>query len=250
MALKFIQENKRSLFLLFWTVFIPFMSTGQGSDIYLDEPDKLVEYANHVYGSNDLLITGRIYVPQHSLAEGHPYFGIADWILGDVYVRSDRFENQKLKYDIELDEFILYIEDAYQRKNYLVLNHHYVDSIYLGKFLFVNTAVVPRIGGDIGYAELVYNKRMIFLVKYKKDFKKEYSDAKPYGEYAEQTSERYICEGGRMEKVTSKKSFLHYFEQNQKEIKRYLKKEKIKYKKANSGELYNLINFCDALQHN
>ena len=186
----------------------------------------------------------------HSLAEGHPYFETVDWIIGHVFVRGNKFEGVKLKFDIELDEFILYIEDKYQRKNYLVLNHHYVDSVAMGKYLFVNTGILPEIGRDIGYAERVYNSDLIFLVKYTKDFKKQYSESKPYGEYSKQNSDRYIAERGQLTKVTTRSSFLKYFEAYKKELKRYMKKQKINYKKANSGELYNLLNHCHALRSN
>jgi hypothetical protein len=225
-------------------------ATCQENAILLEDKESLVAYTDSDYGSDDMLINGRIYVPLHSLAEGHPYFQTIDWILGHVFVRGKTFEDVKLKFDIELDEFILYIEDKYGRKNYLVLNHHYVDSVAMGKYLFVNTATLPEVGRDIGYAERVYNSDLIFLVKYNKDFKKQYSESKPYGEYSKQNSDRYIAERGRLVKVTTRNSFLNYFEAHKKELKRYMKKQKINYKKANSGELHNLLNYCHALRTN
>jgi hypothetical protein len=207
-----------------------------------------VNYADAVYGSDDMIISGRIYIPQHTLAEGHPYFEVADWVTGDVFIRGHRYKNQKLKYDVELDEFVLYIEDRYQRKNYLVLNHHYVDSVRIGKYFFINTGAIPEVGNDIGYAELVYDDGMIFLVKYQKDFKKEYSESKPYGEYGKQYAERFICEGGQVFKVTSKRAFLNYFEDHKKAIKRYMKKQKINYKKAGSGALKELVGHCHEIR--
>ncbi len=217
---------------------------GQDESRLLDGRDELLEYAGAVYGSDDMLINGRIYVPQHTLAEGHPYFETADWVLGNVFVRGHEFEDNKLKYDIELDEFVLYIEDKYQRKNYLVLNHHYVDSVRLGKYLFVNTAIYPPIATDLGYTELVYDEGLVFVVKYKKDFKKQYSESKPYGEYGKQYADRYIVMDGNIHKVTSKRAFLNFFENEKREIRRYMKKQKINYNKAGSGTLKSLVAHC------
>ena len=244
------KQNKSTSLYILVLMFFSSYAISQDSPVYLEDRESLVEFTNSVYGSDDMLINGRIYVPQHSLAEGHPYFEIMDWINGDIYVRGRQFENQKLKFDIELDEFVLYIEDKFKRKNYLVLNHHYVDSVRLGKYLFVNTDIMPEIGKSLGYAELVYNNKLIFLVKYKKDFKKQYSESKPHGEYSKQNADRYIAENGQVEKVSSKKAFLNYFEPHKKEIKRYMKKQKIKYNKANSGALYNLLDHCHALRSN
>jgi hypothetical protein len=228
-------------------IFLNLGLCGQDTSRFIDTRDELLNYAEAVYGSDDMIINGRIYVPQHTLAEGHPYFEIADWVMGDVFIRGHRFKNLKLKYDIDLDEFVLYIEDKYQRKNYLVLNHHYVDSVYLGKYIFINTAAYPGIGRDLGYAELVYDNGLIFLVTYEKDFKKQYSESKPYGEYGKQYAERYIASEGSVSKVTSKKAFLKYFESYKKEIRRYMKKQKINYRKAGSGTLKNLFTYCHEL---
>jgi len=220
-----------------------------GQNKILEDQEDLKNYIDQIYGSDDMLVNGRIYVPQHGLAEGHPYFEVVDWVFGNLFIKGVLYEDVKLKYDIELDEFILFIKDKQDRKNYIVLNHHYVDSVYMGKYVFVNTDVLPEIEKDLGYAELVYDRDFIFLIKYTRDFKKEYSDSKPYGEYAEQKATRYICESGELVKISSKKAFLAYFEPDKKEIKKYLKKNNIKYKKANSGELYHLLNYCNAIRN-
>lgn len=205
--------------------------------------EQLLSYVNTVYGSDDMLVSGRFYVPMHSLAEGHPYFNIEDWVIGKVFIKGTGFSDVNLKYDIELDEFVLFNESQ-DRKNYIVLNKHYVDSVTMGRFVFVNTTSLPEIGEDIGYAELVYDRDFLFLVKYKKDFKKEYSESKPYGEYNRQTNNRYLFENKTLVKLNTRKSLLAYFAGEKRDIKRYMKRNNIRYKKANSGELFNLLSFC------
>lgn len=241
-------KNKRLIFTLFSQFLLIAFTQGQVNEKFLDTPDKLIDFVDQVYGLDDMLVNGRIYVPMHSLAEGHPYFEVKNWILGDIYIKGNKYEQSQLKYDIELDEFILYIKDKQNRKNYIVLNHHYVDSIYLGKYFFVNTAVVSKIGPNIGYVEMVYNDDLMFIVKYKKDFKKQYSESKPHGEYTKTITSRYVVESGELIKLNTKKAFLNYFESSKKEIKRYMKKNKINYKKANSGELNTLIKYCNEIR--
>ena len=136
----------------------------------ISDKAELLEYAEDVCGSDDRLINGRIYVPLHSLAEGHPYFGSKDWVSGTIYIKGKRYDEVQIKYDIELDEIVLFIEDNYKRKNYIVLNRHYVDSVQIGNYQFINTIVVPQVDKKIGYAESVYNSGFLFLVKYEKSF--------------------------------------------------------------------------------
>lgn len=236
--------NKRISLSIIYSLFLFLGATAQNKDQVISSSTELVSYSNDIYGSDDKLVNGRIYVPMHSLAEGHPYFEVENWVNGDIFIKGSRYNELKLKYDIELDEFILFVKDKQNRKNYIVLNQHYIDSVQMGKYFFINTGVLPEIGEDIGYAELVFRKDFFFLVKYHKDFKKEFSESKPYGEYNRQTSNRYISESGELVKINTKKALLTYFEAQKKEIKRFMKKNNIKYKKANSGELYNLLRYC------
>lgn len=242
-------SNKRIGFLLFIFYLSIYCSMGQeASTGVLRSQEDLLKYTNEIYGSDDRLINGRIYVPLHSLAEGHPYFQSIDWVFSDLYIKGNSYPGVQVKYDIELDEFILFIRDKFDRKNYIVLNRHYVDSVQIGKFLFVNTQFLPDFVEDIGYVEMVYRKDFYFVVKYDKDFKKEFSESKPYGEYNQPTNDKYINESGVLTKLNTKKALYSYFEPQKKEVKRFMKKNKIKYKKANSGELFNLIQYCDDLR--
>jgi hypothetical protein len=244
--------NKILLFLL--GAFFAFLwivqnsLSAQDSRVFLKDSKDLLAYIEERYGADDLLMNGSIYVPLHSLAIGHPYFEVHDWVLSTLYVKRHRFDQVKLKYDIELDEFVLFILDKQERKNYLLLNRHYVDSVRMGKYVFVNADNIPGIPEKFGYLENVYDRQFYFFVTHHKDFKKEFSESKPHGEYSEQTSTRYILDDGRLTKVNSKKAFLSYFEPYKSELKSYLRKNKIKYKKANSGQLYNLLIYCEGIQ--
>lgn len=240
---------KRLFFTFLFLLLLILGSFGQVSNTDLGTRDEILTHTNKVYGSDDILINGRIYVPLHSLAEGHPYFETLEWVHGDLFIKGNHYVNVKLKYDIELDEFILSIKDKQERKNYIVLNRHYVDTVYMGKYVFVNTKELQQINQNIGYAELVFEKDFIFLIKYSKDFKKEYSESKPYGEYNKVVANRFISESGDLIKLNTKKSFLDYFESNKKEIKKYMKKNKIKYRKAKSGELNKLLNHCHEVRN-
>jgi len=248
-----MQEISQNQYLRIILLFISFLFfsynlLSQDTAIYLMDENELLEYTNDLYGSDDMLINGRIYVPLHSLAEGHPYYQVIDWIRGDIHIKGHTFKEVQLKYDIELDEFILFIKDKKERKNYLVLNRNYIDSVYLGKYLFVNSLVLHQLNKNMGYVEMIYDKNFVFFVKHSKGFKKEFSESKPYGEYAEQKSVNYIFENSVLTKMPSKKSFIEYFPNQKKEIKKYMKRNKIKYKKANSGELFKLLEYCNEIR--
>ena len=91
-------------------------------------------------------------------------------------------------------------------------------------------------------------KNFIFFAKHSKGFKKQYSESKPHGEYAEPKAVNYIFENNVLTKLATKKSFLEYFLEHKKDVKKYMKKNKLKYKKANSGELYKLLKYCNEIR--
>jgi hypothetical protein len=112
----------------------------------------------------------------------------------------------------------------------------------------VNAEIIEGIPSKFGYVEEVYDRAFYFFVTHHKDFKKEFSESKPHGEYSDQISTRYILEEGQLIKVNSKKAFLSYFDPHKRELKSYFRKNKIRYKKANSGQLYNVLIYCESLQ--
>jgi hypothetical protein len=243
------KSNKTSLkgILFSLVLFFSFCQIihAQEQHILLENEKDILNYMDTVYGADDLLINGRIYVPQHGLAFGHPYFETSDWIPGSVFIKGQNYHTVKLKYDLELDEFVLFIVDNRENKNYIVLNRHFVDSVHLGKYRFVNASILKQTKLGPGYVEMVYDKDIYFFINHSKNFKNAFSESKPYGEYADMKSVNYIIREDRLTKLPTKKSFLDYFENNKKEIQKYLKKNRIKYKKANSGELYRLLTYIN-----
>lgn len=241
------QNLKKIIIVFLILTYFPNLLFSQEESLVLQTEKDLLNYVDQIYGADDLLVNGRIYVPEHGLAMGHPYFEIYDWIIGTVYIKGHSYHDVKLKYDIEIDDFILFIQDNFGHKNYLVLNRHYVDSVHLERYRFINSSVIKQLTKELGYIELVYDKNFMFFIKHSKNFKKEFSETKPHGEYAEMKSVFYILKNEDLTKLPTKKSFLQYFYDSRKELKKYMKRNKIKYKKANSGELFNLLVYYDKI---
>jgi hypothetical protein len=47
--------------------------------------------------------------------------------------------------------------------------------------------------------------------------------------------------------MSAKSALLSYFDQHKKEIKRFMSRNKIKYSKASTDQLYMLMQYCDSL---
>ena len=227
--------------LIFTTLF------GQGQNEKQNQINNLIDYTNYVYGTNDILVNGLVYMPLHLNAEGHPFFMEGDWENGKIYIKGRVFNDIELKYDIEIDRVILKAEVRAGTYEVLV-NDAFVDSCIINNRMLINSNNIFKDNPEFtGYFELVYEGNFLFLVKHQKTFISEYSENNQFGLYSDPTSEYILLKGDKINKIYSKKALLKYFKPNKRLIKRFLKKNKIKYKKINSNELFNLLKYCDTI---
>jgi len=210
----------------------------------------ILDKAQQAYGPNEVIENGRIYIPIHPRANGYPYFLDADWMMGKLVMKGDNFNDLNIKYNVNLEELILKKEKE-NKENHLpiVLNNNFIDSFELEGHHFINLDSMPGTDELSDFAELIYQGEIIFLIKHTKEFLNRYSQSNPYGAYSKLNSTYYIYETERLTRVGTKKSFLNYFEPNRKEIKKFMRQNRIKYKKASHIQLHDLIKYCDEQSH-
>lgn len=215
---------------------------------YLSE---ILDKAYAVYGPNEMLENGRIYIPKHSRAQGNPYFAGTDWMATTMTIKGELFNDLKIKYNVNLELLILKKEKENQESHIpIVLNNNFIDSFESDGRQFINVKTKP-FGDELsGYVELIYDSQIIFLVKHSKEFLNRYSQSNPYGAYSKLYSVYYIYGNEILTRVSTKGSFLNYFASFKKEIKKFLRQHNIKYKKATNNQLYQLIKYCDEKSHN
>ncbi|MCD4696583.1 MAG: hypothetical protein K8S16_10125 [Bacteroidales bacterium] len=237
------------IFCSFLLTCIPFLLLSQDTplEIYRNEAE-LFNYTEKIYGSNDLLVNGQIYIPTKSQALGHPYFNSNDWANGMLFIAGNLFPDVVLKYDIEQDVFVLKNKNRKGGNQYISLQKGLVDTVEIEGHLFINSALILPESRNLGYVELIFRGDFLFFIKYVKQYKKVYSDTKPYGEYTRQQSVHYIYQDGRIDKLPTKKAFISHFAEHKKAIKKYFKKNKIKYNNASPRQVRKLLTYCNDLQ--
>ncbi len=208
---------------------------------------ELNKYASQKYGTNDLLVNGWKYYPDHFNAAGNPNFNNLDWTNGNLVMRGETFENIDMTYKIEIDELILmkFLKDG--SPAFVLLNKTFVESFTIDQHHFVNNSQIETNTDLNGFVELLYSGEFMFLIKHQKNFVANYSSDTPNGSISRQISVNYIFENNILHKITSKKMLLNYFEPFKKKIKKYMKQNNIRYKKATSTQLKKLMEYCDEL---
>jgi hypothetical protein len=199
---------------------------------------------NTRYGTDDILVNGPLYLPEHNKADGHPCFLVNDYIDGTIFIKDKIYNDVKIKYDIELDKLILHEELTRGASVSIILNTVYIDSFHIADYRFVSSHIVFRKDTLPGYYELVYHDEMFFLIKHFKEFRGDYNEKTPFGRYTSDNSKYYVYMNKALVAVNSKKAFLSLFPEKKTEIKKFLKSKGIKYKKAGKEDLYKLMRYC------
>lgn len=200
-----------------------------------------------LYGNSDELYNGKIYLPPHSLAEGNPYYNDRLKINGTIFIKGNTYENQVFGYDIADEKVILSYFQPNGSQYEVELNEALIDSMIIGNTFFVNSALNIIPGFDKGFIEVVYHGGFLFVKKHKKTFMNQYNSGSPYGFYTKNLGNFYLITDSKPSQVNSNKMLLKKFESNQKEIKKYMKSVKFKFKKANNIQWSNLLSFIDKI---
>ena len=210
----------------------------------------LSEYTGEVYGTNDFVVNGRKYLPDHYNAKGNPYFLSENWTKSTLIVDGKKYGEQDILYNIDVEKVILKTTINDSIIVFVMLNNEFVNSFYLGSHYFVNAATIEL--GDYfpGFIEQVYSNSFTVFIRHQKSFVSEFTKNTPNGFYSATKSVNYIFNNGQIHKLPTKRSLLEYFSPQKKEVKTFMRKNKISYKRADYSQLYKLFNYCDEISSN
>ena len=210
--------------------------------------DCLVDYC----GSNDIIINGDRYYNASKGINGTPYLLGNNYKNGTVFIGGKSFIGLRLKYNIVSDELILLHETGF-KKEVLVLNSEFVDSFYIasnendGYFTFYSNRAL-NIDKDISnYFRVLYKGKDIFLYKYEKKLYKLYSEINPHGVYGKTKRKLFVYSNGGLYLLKGRRSFLNRFKKYKKELKSYIKANRIQFGKSDDEKLISLFGFLEII---
>ncbi len=222
-----------------------------------DVPDSLnsmikliVQRANSDYGTDDRLINGEVYMRRYTGIKGSPYLFDENWVVGNLFIDGKVYKNKSININLETNEIILNAELKEGVFTKIILNDAYLDSIDIAGRRFVNSADYFPADSSSTFFEVIYENDFVYVVHYRKDFIREYTDSTPLGRYSGLKSDRLIVKNGEKINVNREKAFLNFFgPDNKKAIRTFMKNNRIHYKKADLHELQKLLAFCGTLYY-
>jgi hypothetical protein len=188
-----------------------------------------IDFYYTITGENAHLYSGSEYVMANSAVIGHPYFDTTAMVNGSIYFSGTLYKNVPLLYDILHDDIII---NKYNQNYFIRLPGEKIAFFSISKDTFVR--VVPDSANKalpgIGFYDRIYNGRTEVIVKRKKVLNED-PPANGVSQFHYLQRNSYFVKKQHIYfQVSSRKSLLKLFDDKNKDIRRYLRKNKINFK--------------------
>jgi hypothetical protein len=192
-----------------------------------------------------LLLNGRIWHNQYPKAFNHQFFLTNTILKGSVTFNGKEFNNLDLKFDIANDELILNLESY----PVISLNKEMVDSFTLisgnRDYLIIN-AGNDSSGVLKGYVNVLYEGTTTLYVKYSKKIQPLAVDGR-FDLFLEEYK-AYLKKGTEIVPVKGKKRLLELLDDKKKEIRQYIKSNRVRLSNKDPNTFIPLLRYYDSLR--
>jgi hypothetical protein len=178
-----------------------------------------------------------------SIQEGHPFFGVADWVKGEIIFDGMQFQNVPMLYDIIKDQVIT---QDFQKIYKINLPAERIQQFTLSNHTFVHLLHDSLNGLRSGFYDQLYNKRTALFVKREKRILQRFVDLKE-NDIVISESIYYIRKDGRYHTVKNRGSLFDVLKDKKKGIQQYLKKQGIKFKNEPEKAMVMALEYYDQL---
>lgn len=233
--------------LLFISLISFTQNTNNSSSTILKELNKQAE---DYYKLDDRLFIGKLYTPKYFRpTSGHPYFQSKNWENTSIFIKGIKYNNLQVKYNINQDKIILNYKTNDWKYTQIIMKDELVDSLIYMNRLIVNASILP-VENISGYYELIYRGSFSAYIKHFKNLKLDFTNNDPNGTYGKRKQNLYILSGTKLLKGGSRKSIIKHFNPYKKQIRKYIRKNRILFNRIDSYQYIQLLKYCDEISSN
>jgi len=189
--------------------------------------DSVIKMYYNTVGENMQLYNGSEYAGSFSNSIGHPYFESDRLQKGTILYDAVLYHDIPLSYDLVRDELII---SNYTRNFNLKLVTEKVIYFSFLNHVFVKIEPDSLVGSSLasGFYELLYNDKLMILAKRVKRLQAGAAEDKPkfiqYDHY-------FVRENNTLKEIESERELLELFKDQKAEVKKYLHKNNLRFKK-------------------
>ncbi len=207
---------------------------------------EIFNYTREKVDVKQKLNNGAYYENPYYNAIGHPFLNDGEFWDGAVVFRNSTFDNVRLKYDI-FHQQLLINPDPDDPMLMILLANDFVSAFWIGEACFRKSSLE---GADNTFFQVLLEEEHIIL--YRAWSKMRYKDFDE-GEnmiyrFSERKEKTMIEVHGKLEEFGNNSSFLSMFSDGEKrQIKAYLKSNRIKVKKSSDEGIKELVRYCESI---
>jgi len=213
--------------------------------LILSEPwRQTVSFYDNFIAENSTLYNGSEYIGYDPRIRGIPFYETDGFERGFLLYNHCFLSNVALNYDIVRDEVL---SARYHDNVRIRLAMEKIDSFSLGIHFFIRiTADSGRSSVlSAGFYERLYNGKFKLFVKRKKLYRQK-RDAEPDDKgWFEESDHFYVWDGLKFHEIHGKNDLFNLFGRSQKEVKKFLRKNGIKYRKDKEKAIGMALAFFD-----
>ncbi|MCF8225165.1 MAG: hypothetical protein K9J30_04725 [Bacteroidales bacterium] len=194
------------------------------------------------------LINGILYNYFYPHVNGSPYL-FDDLQTGTVVLNGQIYRNQSLRFDVFNNQLILTHPVDKQHGRSIIMVREWIDYFSINHMLF------KSIGFDDGisrYVQVIYEeKNLSCYFHWQKEMKLENTSQLRDYYFTDPSRVIIVKKGSKHYSITTKRSFIKIFEKKYRsELRKIIKSEKIKFRKASECQMTDFLEVCNPLVNN
>jgi hypothetical protein len=200
-------------------------------------------------GNNAAIFPGIAYSYNKSNINGNPFFHSFNWHTGDIHIYDRIYFEVEIKLDIYNDVLLLNHKNSENVKQAMVIRDNSLMGVFFldRYFICVTTLSANKLHIMEGFYELVYHDKSTVLIKHRKSIERKLKyGTEPYEEFV-MTADIYLIANDKASMINSKNALYKALYKHKKEIKRFIKDNRIKYSKQNLESITMIVRFYDSL---
>lgn len=214
-----------------------------------------------MYGTNQILVNGVFFEDIYKYDLGHPFYegdnlqslqlknnilrNVNNYQDGYIVINNIRYDNIKLKYNINNQTVVVLYEDKELSVAYLP------PVVLISEFSINNQIFLKHQFNDeeLSFYQEIYKGKLNCYSKWeKKKVESHHNKTFKAHKYSEQRKLVFIEKNNEIYRFKATGSFLRLFaKEHRKEIKGYMSSQKIRIKKSTNEDIVKLLSYCDSL---
>jgi hypothetical protein len=205
-----------------------------------DALKKQYEQYDQMYGLNDLLVNGVLYINLHYNATGYPFMGENTFRRGSVRVKDQDFSPVDLKYDIVGQQLVARVINSFGGESQLVLRRQFIPQFTLeGGYLF---KWFDRDQLPASFYQVVGDEGFCWLIKYTKYLKIPQGAGTNHFVYTKTYRKYYFERDGQVLDIRNRRAIWKYFPEKKSELKKYFRAHRGAFSRLSNEDFNNLLN--------